>query len=270
MMEIKHFIEIFELAARQAGNVSKYLQGEIPLRSKKGQKSPEGEALTAVDLAAQDVLLLSLHAAFPGAAIDAEEDTDIVGLFRPFSSDKPLIVVDPIDGTLNYSRGSREYAVMGAWLEEGLYRAALVHFPALEETYWAQQGAGCRKNNARSAERIKIGSLPQQVRVTPRVSETHRNALRDLGFEVVVSRCSALDAVSPAAGRAAAALSIGRPGRRRAIGYLLTIEAGGVVRIGDRWWRGEDPLDLPDERQITVVAGTRDTAERILSAVANG
>jgi hypothetical protein len=74
-----------------------------------------------------------------------------------------------------------------------------------------------------------------RVRVTRGVPENHRNALRNISFEVVVSICSALDATSSAAGRAAAALSIGRPSRRRAIGCLLRLEAGGVVRIGDRW-----------------------------------
>jgi myo-inositol-1(or 4)-monophosphatase len=267
MSEVERFLEIFGLAARQAGYAARHLQGEISLRTKKGEKSAEAEALTAVDLAAQDIILLLLHSAFPEVAVDAEEKTETVGLFLPSSPGKSVIVVDPIDGTLNYSRGSKEYAVMAAWLERDLYRAALVHFPALQETYWARRGAGCRKDKAGAGGSIRIGPLPQRVLVTPGVSEHHRQALRGLGFEVVVSRCSAVDATAPAAGKAAAALSLGRPSRRRAIGYLVTMEAGGVVRIGERWWKGEDPLSLPDDRQPAVVAESRDTADRIINAV---
>lgn len=267
MPKIQRFIEVFNLAARQAGYIARHLQGEISLRSKKGERSPEGEALTAADLAAQDVILLLLHSVFPDAAVDAEEKTDTVRLFGRPAAGKPLIVVDPIDGTLNYGRGSREYAVMGAWLEEERYRAALVHFPEFQETYWAWQEGGCCKESAGATETVRVGALPRRVRAAPSVPETACHALREAGFEVVRSRCSALDATAPATGRAVASLSIGRPSRRRAIGGLLTIEAGGVVRIGQHWWTGEDPATLPDERRLTIVADSRNTTELILSIV---
>lgn len=263
MSVTNRFIEIFGLAARQAGLVARYLQQDVSLRIKKGEQSPEGEALTAVDLAAQDVVLLLLHSAFAGSAVDTEEDTESVRLFKPYSRGRPLIVVDPIDGTLNYSRGFKEYAVMAAWLENEMYRAALVHFPALQETYWARAGSGCRKQNTGAGGPLSIGPLSKRVRVTPTVPERYRHALNHIGFEVIVSRCSAFDSSAPIAGHEAAALSIGRPSRRRAIGFLLTTEAGGVVRIGDRWWKGEDPLGLPADDKPTVVAGNRETAERI-------
>ena len=267
MSAIDHFLEIFDLAARQAGYVARHLQGEISLRSKKGQKSSEGEALTAVDLAVQDVILTLLHSEFADIAIDTEEKTETVDLFVPSSSGKPLIVVDPIDGTLNYGRGSQEYAIMAAWLEEERYRASLVHFPAAWKTYQARRGDGCWTGGTIGDRMIKIGTLPQRVLVTPAVPDNYHKALRNIGFEVVVSRCSALEATAPVTGTAAAALSLGRPGRRRAVGFLLTTEAGGVVRIGDHWWDGEDPLSLPSGRYPTVIAGDRDTAQQILFAL---
>jgi fructose-1,6-bisphosphatase/inositol monophosphatase family enzyme len=267
MLETNRFIEVFGLAARQAGHVARYLQDEISLHRKTGEKSPEGEALTAVDLAAQDVILSLLYSAFPESAVDTEEDTDMVNRFPSYSPGKPLIVVDPIDGTLNYSRGSREYAVMGALLEKDVFQAVLINFPAFHEIYRAERGAGCRKENTSRSGPLKIGSLPRRVRVTPGVPEKHRSVLQEIGYEVVVSRCSAVDASAPVTGKAAAALSLGRPSRRRAIGYLLTTEAGGAVRIGDRWWNGEDPLSLPAENQVTVVAGDRGTAEQIAEAL---
>lgn len=78
-------MNIFGLAARQTGYVARHLQGEVSLRTKKGEKSPEGRALTTVDLAAQDVILSLLHPTFAESAVNAEEQTETVTLFEAFS-----------------------------------------------------------------------------------------------------------------------------------------------------------------------------------------
>jgi len=266
--DASHFIEVFRLAALQAGWVTRRLQGEVRSKSKKGERSPERAALTSVDLAAQDIILLLLHEAFPQLNMDAEEETDTLGFFPATDTQRPTIVVDPVDGTLNYSEGSRDYAVMGAWIEAGVYRSALVYFPHLGETYWASQGHGCRlEKGGKTPEEVTIGRLPARVLVTSEVSKQQCEAVRDIGFEVMRTRCSAVDATAPITGRAAAALSSGRPDRRRAIGCFPTLEAGGVLWTGDRWWAGEDPLTMPTYIGSTILADSKDTVERILRAV---
>jgi fructose-1,6-bisphosphatase/inositol monophosphatase family enzyme len=261
----KQFIEVFRLAALQAGSLARRLQGEIQLKSKKNFSTPEAAALTAVDLAAQDVILHLLHDAFPEAAIDTEEETDTVRLFPSFEEDRPLIIVDPIDGTLNYMKGSLDYAVMGAWFSKGLYRAALIHFPARRELYWAVRGGGCwHQREWEKPASVDAGNQTTKVLVTPSVDQTWSNRLRMGGFEVTLSLCSAVDSSAPATKRAAAALSPGRPCRRRAIGFLLTTEVGGAVIIGDTLWQGEDPLTFSTGRGPNLVAHSSELAEKIL------
>ena len=260
----KQFIEVFRLAALQAGALARRLQGEIRGETKKNFSTPEGAALTQVDLAAQDVILHLLHEAFPEAAIDTEEETDTVLLFPSFQGERPLVIVDPIDGTLNYIKGSLDYAVMGAWFSRGLYRAALIHFPARRELYWAVRNGGCwHQREWEKPAPVMIGNLATEVLITPSVDQTWTNRLRLGGFEVALSRCSAVDGSAPAIKRAAAAISPGRPGRRRAIGFLLTTEAGGTVMIGDRVWQGEDPLTFSTGRGPNVVAYSSELAEKI-------
>jgi fructose-1,6-bisphosphatase/inositol monophosphatase family enzyme len=175
------------------------------------------------------------------------------------------VVIDPVNGTLNYSRGSSDYAVMGAWLADGACRSAVVHFPSSGKIFSASQGRGCQgEREGTGLKEAGIGSLPSRVLVTPRVPEDRRHALRASGFEVEVSRCSAVDATAPLLGRACAALSLGRPDRRRSVGFLLTREAGGAVWTGDRWWTGEDPRRMEDFPGVTLVSGDRETAERLL------
>jgi fructose-1,6-bisphosphatase/inositol monophosphatase family enzyme len=264
----KQFIEVFRLAALQAGALARRLQGEIKSQTKKNFTTPEGAALTAVDLAAQDVILHLLHEAFPEASIDTEEETDTVRLFPTFTEDRPLIIVDPIDGTLNYSRGSLDYAVMGAWLSQGLYRAALIHFPAWRELYWAVRDGGCwYQREWEKPAPVDNDALPSRVLITPSVDRIWSNRLRMAEYEVVLSSCSAVDSSAPATNRGSAAVSPGRPCRRRAIGFLLTTEAGGIVKIGARAWQGEDPLTFPTGRGPNVVARSSELAEKILDVL---
>jgi fructose-1,6-bisphosphatase/inositol monophosphatase family enzyme len=157
---------------------------------------------------------------------------------------------------------------MGSLVREGRFTASLVHFPVSGATVWAVRGEGCWREEA-SGERRRIGvaGAPDVVMVTPRSPRRWRTRLTEVAAEVVVSRCSAVDSSAPALGRARGAISEGLPDRRRAIGYLLTTEAGGVVTLGGNRWRGEDPARLSRDAGPAVAADSDRTAAAILAAV---
>ncbi len=266
--DLDRFVRVFRLAAGQAGAVALRLQENVSLRVKDGQTTEESAALTDADFASQDVVLLALLNAFPTIAMDAEEDTESAGLFPPEGNGRPVVVVDPIDGTLNYSRGSRDFAVMGAWIEDGRYRAAVVHFPAWNETYWAVEGGGCRRCRGRGAEEtVRIAELPPRILVTPWVEEAVLERLARAGFEVELSRCSAVDATAPAVGRARAGVAPYGPDRRRAVGFLLSVEAGGLVHAFGERWRGTDPKTVSGPRGFNFTADSEATLDAVLAAV---
>jgi len=268
----QRFIGCFRLAARQVGSVARHLQGRVKAQKKSGHGSPEGEALTAVDLAAQEIILHALLDALPEAAVDAEEDTALLDRFPAEDGRRPVVIVDPIDGTLNYIRESRDYAVMAALSAEGYYRAAVVHFPAYGEMLWAMRGEGCwRQTGAEPPRRVTVGNLPRTVLVTPAVPAEERAALEAIGLSVRQSRCSAVDASAPANGAAAASVAVKRAGRRRAVGFLLTLEAGGVVRHAGKSWQGEDPgTQLAPVDGSVIVAASAELADRIAAALQRG
>jgi fructose-1,6-bisphosphatase/inositol monophosphatase family enzyme len=264
----QRFVEVFRIAALQAGAVAMRLRGRVAHERKGGHGTLEGSAVSAADLATQDVILYALHAYLPGVAVDAEEDTDTRRLFPPEGPGRPLVVVDPIDGSLNYLRGSDDFAVMGSLVREGRFTASLIYFPVHGTTVWAVRGEGCwREDAGGERRRIGVAGAPDVVMVTPRSPRRWRTRLTDVAPEVVVSRCSAVDSSAPALGRARGAISEGLPDRRRAIGYLLTTEAGGVVTLGGTRWRGEDPARLPRDAAPAVTADGERTAASILQAV---
>jgi myo-inositol-1(or 4)-monophosphatase len=92
---------------------------------------------TAADHAAEKAILLRLAEHDDSIPVLAEESA------RPGLRDSErLWVVDPIDGTLNFSRGIPFYAVVIAYVEDGQVRAAAVHSPRTAETFVASQGSG--------------------------------------------------------------------------------------------------------------------------------
>ena len=65
---------------------------------------------------------------------------------RSLRSASRLWVVDPIDGTLNFSRGLPFYCVVIAYVEDGRTRAAAIHAPRTGETFVASEGSGAKRN----------------------------------------------------------------------------------------------------------------------------
>jgi len=265
--EIERFLSVFRLAARQAGSVARHLQGEVTVHEKEGATTPESAALSAADLATQDVILLLMREAFADLAADAEEETTARALFSPEASGRPLLVVDPIDGSYNYLRGSRDYAVMGGWLREGRFRAALVHFPAWKRTFWGQGDQAWQQEGDADPTVARLDGPEDHILVTPRLSAERVARLRGAGFTVAVSRCSAVDATAPINGLAAAAVATGPTSRRRPSALYVTLCAGATVFLGGRPWQGEDPVDLVGRDEPIVCATTAELAGRIQALV---
>ena len=99
---------------------------------------------TAADHAAEAEILRRLRAHDRTIPILAEESAD-----RKLRGSERLWVVDPLDGTLNFSQGIPFYCVAIAYVEDGRVRAAAVHAPRTRETFVAHEGGGATLNRAR-------------------------------------------------------------------------------------------------------------------------
>jgi fructose-1,6-bisphosphatase/inositol monophosphatase family enzyme len=269
MVDPHCFVALARAAARQAGAAARHLQGKVRIEHKPAGGIPESEVVTAVDRAAQDVLLHRLYEVFPDIAVDAEEDTAAVALFPRETPGAPVIVLDPVDGTLAYTKGSPDWAVMLALLEGGVFTATVIDFPAHELACWAIRGEGAwMARGLGEPSRIeRPPRAPDELLIAPLIPRSRMNDARALGLEPVRSRCSAVDSTAPALGRARASIAGDRADRRRAMGLLVTIEAGGAARFGERVWRGEDPeRSFPESAAPTVAADSEELAEAIVRA----
>ena len=105
------------------------------------RKKGRANFATAADHAAEAEILRRLRAHDAAVPILAEESAD-ARLRRA----ERLWVVDPIDGTLNFSRALPFYCVAIGYVEDGRVRAAAVHAPRTGETFVASEDGGTTLN----------------------------------------------------------------------------------------------------------------------------
>ena len=141
-------VERFAISsAHQAGAVLAQSRGAG--RVKSVSDGPEG-LVTSADLASEDLIRSAILEEFPDHPILAEEDLKNRGL-RSYALPAAdyhgcLWIVDPLDGTANYARGSDRVAVSIAFAVDGVVQAGAVFAPFLGLTYSATLGGGARRN----------------------------------------------------------------------------------------------------------------------------
>ena len=107
------------------------------------RKKGRANFATAADHAAQEEIIDRLAEHDPSIPVLAEE-----GAAAKTKRAERLWVVDPIDGTLNFSRALPFYCVSVAYVEDGQVRAGAIHAPRTSETFVAHEGGGARLNGA--------------------------------------------------------------------------------------------------------------------------
>lgn len=138
------YAELARLAAKTAvavGDRIKVDDVEIVTR-----KRGRANFATAADHAAEAEILRRLRAHDRTIPILAEESAD-----RKLRGSERLWVVDPLDGTLNFSQGVQFYCVAIGYVEDGRVRAAAIHAPRTGETFVAHDGGGATLNGTRIA-----------------------------------------------------------------------------------------------------------------------
>ncbi|MFZ6030458.1 MAG: inositol monophosphatase family protein [Chloroflexota bacterium] len=126
--------------ARQTGAL---LQEHFSPDGLAAQRKADNSVVTQADLAADRLIIERIQSAYPSDAIITEEQfTALQGPSRP------TWVVDPLDGTTNFSLGIPIWGVSIARLVNGWPVTGVVYFPLLNECYSAERGAGAFYNGA--------------------------------------------------------------------------------------------------------------------------
>lgn len=132
----------FERMARAAGAAADRARAEILPRFRRvgAERKADGSPVTEADLAAERAIRESLRAATPDVAILGEE------YGREGGAGGLAWLVDPIDGTIAFSRGIPLFATLVALVDGDEPLLGLIDLPALGERYVGWKGGGCRRN----------------------------------------------------------------------------------------------------------------------------
>ncbi|MHC4879317.1 MAG: inositol monophosphatase family protein [Planctomycetota bacterium] len=134
-------LEVAEHVARIGGDVlMKYFRQSFEVHTKQAC-----DLVTTADVEAEHAIADVIRSAFPDDAILGEES---------YSSDvsaERLWIVDPLDGTTNFTHGIPHFAVSIGYYEAGEAVCGVVLNPAREDLYHAVRGEGAFGNGERLA-----------------------------------------------------------------------------------------------------------------------
>jgi len=118
--------------ARRAGALAlKIREGNIGIESK-----PDESPVTIADRECEKLIVEGLQQAFPGDGLLGEE-----GASREPTNGRRWII-DPIDGTRDFIRGTRAWSVLLGLEEHGQIVAGFAYFPSTNEMFSAAKGEG--------------------------------------------------------------------------------------------------------------------------------
>lgn len=132
----------------------------------------DSSPITAADLASHHVIVGGLMALTPDIPILSEESAK-----APWEERRNWTcfwLVDPIDGTKDFTNRTGEFTVNIALIEDNEPVMGVVTAPALNEAYWGIRGKGAWKRGADgSIRKLEVVDPPQAIRTV--ASKNHLN-----------------------------------------------------------------------------------------------
>lgn len=188
-----------------------------------------------LDLECQEIIERIIHVHFPGHPVLGEEGGRLV------TGPLPLWIVDPIDGTVNFSHGMPLWCSSVAVQVEGEMVAGLVFVPELDDLYTATldspalcNGASIRVSEVkRLDEAMVLTGISKHIDEQPSVLHVFK-AMSLRAQKVRVMGAAAVDICHVARGRADAYLETGIHLWDIAAAGLIARRAGAVTEMVEK------------------------------------
>ena len=225
-------------ATRLAEQVGELLLEHFKRSDKKPQIKPDFSLVTEADLQADKWLTQEILEARPQDTLLSEE------LHHVFPEDTAgaVWVIDPLDGTTNFSLGLAYWGTSIALVEDGFPTLAVIHFPLLGETYTAQRGLGAAFNG--NPIRVKTPDPQDKGTFFVCCSRTYRSYDVGIRYKTRILGSAAYSFCTVARSMALIAFEARPKIWDLAAAWLVVQEAGGTIAAYD------------DRNPFPLIAGT--------------
>jgi 3'(2'), 5'-bisphosphate nucleotidase len=137
------------------------------------EMKPGDEPVTIADRAASELIVAGLAKAFPGDPVISEEVPMAADAMAAHAAGR-LWLVDPIDGTKDFIRGSDGFSVMIGLVVAGRPVLGVVHQPTIGRTFYATpEGAFVEHGGVRSPLAVSTIAVAADARLV--ASASHRS-----------------------------------------------------------------------------------------------
>ncbi|ARR54126.1 inositol monophosphatase [Rhizorhabdus wittichii DC-6] len=216
------------------------------------EKSP-GDFVTIVDRESEARLSEALGRLLPGARIIGEEAAAADPTIVDHVGDGVAWIIDPLDGTNNFTEGHSPFAIMIGLAVDGAREAGWIYDPVIDRIVHAARGRGCFIDGERVRARRSADGLPKAAIATyfmpaDRQADVRRRAEGRLEI-VDIPRCAGEQYPRLILGANDIALFERTHVWDHAAGALMLEEAGGTIARNDG---APYRLDVPGKGAIAA------------------
>lgn len=209
--------------AQQAGHL---LIQKFKLSGTDVSLKPDRTVVTEADVATDHFITQEIMQHYPGEAILSEELHPEIE-----QTDTPIWIIDPLDGSTNYSLGLPIWGVSIARLVNGWPETAAVFFPAIGELYTAFREKGAFLNG--EPIEAKLHQPNQPTSFFSCCSRTHRYYQVDLRYKTRILGSACYSWCALARGMAIISFEATPKIWDIASGWLIVAEAHGQIQLYD-------------------------------------
>ena len=124
------------------------------------QEKKPGDLVTVADKQSEQAITAALRMLTPQALIVGEEQAFLTPeILIGLADAEEAWVIDPIDGTKNFTKSSPNFAIMAAHIRSGETVESWIYQPMYSAMYHSQKGAGVRRNSVpiqRHVDRVRL------------------------------------------------------------------------------------------------------------------
>ncbi len=228
-MDAQQLLDVAHSAAREAGRF--LLDSVGAIRTVERKDGQETNLVTDIDKRSEEMVIAHIRNHFPDHGILAEESG---------SSERDaetVWVIDPLDGTTNFTHGLPIFCVSIGVVHRGELVAGVVYDPNHDEMFAATKGGGANCNGqpisvtstSELMSSLLVTGFPYDIRKNPYNAIEHFNEFLVSSQAVRRLGSAAIDLCYVAAGRFDGFWEVSLNPWDMAAGVLLVREAGGVV-----------------------------------------